>query len=98
MESFKVKQTISCGTGNRGHDLSLHPCTNDDEEWPTTAPIPHKPPPPTPTPPPPPTNSKKSHATFVVCTYSMILVLGSNGEIELSPNLSITYDTRETNH
>ena len=97
MESFKVKQTISCGTGNRGHDLSLHSCTNDDEEWPTTAPIPLKPPSPTP-PPPPPTNSKKSHATFVVCTYSMILVLGSNGEIELSPNLSITYDTRETNH
>lgn len=91
MESFKVKQTISCGTGNRGHDLSLHPCTNDNEEWPTTAPIPLKLPP-------PPTNSKKSHATFVVCTYSMILVLGSNGEIELSPNLSITYDTRETNH
>lgn len=91
MESFKVKQTISCGMGNRGHDLSLHPCTNDNEEWPTTAAIPLKPPP-------PPTNSKKSHATFVVCTYSMILVLGSNGEIELSPNLSITYDTRETNH
>lgn len=90
MESFKVKQTISCGKGNRGHDLSLQPCTNDNEEWPTTAPSPLKPP--------PPTNLKKSHATFEVCTYSMILVLGSNGEIELSPNLSITYDTRETYH
>lgn len=64
---LKVKQTISCGTGNRGHDLSLHPCTNDDEEWPTTAPIPLKPPPPTPTPTPLPTQKKAMpHLWFVL--------------------------------